>query len=340
MIQAKGASYCFILLVNLMMNTYQYIGVDVSKDKLDYALASSKKVQQIHNQASSIRKWLKKLDAASVCLVLEPTGTYSDKLVQIAFEMGVAFALVDPSKSHHYAKSEGHIHLNDRQAARSLLSYAQKNHPQPAEMPSEAQQQRKQLISALNSLTKQQTMLRNQIHAQEQLYRPNSVAKASLEAALSTIEQQIEHLEEELHGLEDEQEAHHMKMMQTVVGIGPKSARQLMCYLGDFSTFDHVKQVLKFVGVVPAGHTSGTSVKMPERISKRGQKSLRATLYVAARSARQYNLACKELYERLRRKGKPHKQAMIAVVAKMIKQVFAVVKSQTEFDNHYYLRFR
>jgi transposase len=323
-----------------MMNAYQYVGVDVSKDTLDYALDSSKKVQQIHNRAASIRKWLAKLDRASVCLVLEPTGTYSDKLVQVASEMGVAFALVDPSKSHYYAKSEGHIHKNDRQAARSLLSYAQKNHLQPAQMPSEAQQQRKQLLSVLHSLTKQQTMLRNQIHAQDQLYRPNQVAKASLEAALSTVEQQIERLEAELHDLDGEEEAHQMKMMQTVVGIGPKSARQIMRYLGDFSTFTHVKQVLKFVGVVPGGHTSGTSVKAPERITKRGPKSLRATLYVAARSARKHNLACKELYERLRGRGKPHKQAMIAVVAKLIKQVFAVVTSQTEFDNQYHLQYR
>lgn len=322
------------------MNAYQYIGVDVSKDTLDYALDCSKKVQQIHNRVSSIRKWLTTFDVASVCLVLEPTGPYSDKLVQIAFEMGFAFVLVDPIKSHHYAKSEGHIHLNDRQAARSLLSYAQKNHPNPSQMPNESQQQRKQLLSVIDSLTKQQTMLRNQLHAQDQLYRPNQVAKASLEAALSTVEQQIERLESELHDLDDEEQAHQMKMMQTVVGIGPKSAQQLMRYLGDFSTFDHVKQVLKFIGVVPAGHTSGTSVKAPERISKRGPKSLRATLYVAARSARKHNLACKELYERLRRKGKPHKKAMIAVVAKMVKQVFAVVKSQTEFDNQHYLQYR
>jgi len=143
-----------------------------------------------------------------VCLVLESTGTYSDKLVQVASEMGIAFALVDPSTSHYYAKSEGHIHKNDRQAARSLLSYAQKNHLQPAQMSSEAQQQRKQLLSVLNSLAKQQTMLRNQIHAQDQLYRPNQVAKASLEAALSTVEQQIERLEAELHDLDGEEEAH------------------------------------------------------------------------------------------------------------------------------------
>jgi len=54
---------------------------------------------------------------------------------------------------------------------------------------------------------------------------------------------------------------------------------------------------------------------------------------MAARSARKYNLACKAIYDRLRLKGKPHKVAMMAVVHKLTKQVFAVVKNETPFDN-------
>lgn len=322
-----------------MDNHYHYIGVDVSKDKLDYAEQNSKGIKQIHNQEKSIRKWLSKLPAHEVCLVLEPTGTYHDKLIHIADEMGIAFALVSTHISYHHAKSEGHIHLNDQQAALSLLSYAQKNQIAPAKMPTQKKQQRKELTSSLKALNKQLNMLSNQIHAKEQLYRPNPVALDSLSITLKTVKQQIQRLENELCELEDEQEAHQSQLMQSVVGIGPKSAQQIICYMGDFSDFNYAKQVLRFAGVVPRGHISGTSVRAPERISKQGPKSLRATLYMAARSARKHNHACKELYERLRRKGKPHKKAMIAVVAKLLRQVFAVVKSQTPFENDYYLKY-
>lgn len=320
-------------------HSYDYIGIDVSKDRLDYALAGQKKSQQIHNQVSSIEKWLDKMDAAKVCLVLEPTGSYHDKLIQLADARGIAFVLVDPHRVHHYAKSEGCIHFNDRQAAQTLLRYAQEKQPSISTMPSEEKQYRKQLMSSLKALSKQRGMLQNQLHALEQLLRPNKVATESLLLTLETVEQQISRLQSELHDLEDEEEAAQSKLMQTVVGIGAKSADQILRYLGDFSSFDSPKQLLKFTGVVPAGHRSGTSVYKPQRITKKGPKSLRATLYMAAQSARKYNLACKELYDRMVLKGKPKKKAIVAVIAKLLRQVFAIVKSGKPFDNEYYLRF-
>ena len=68
-------------------------------------------------------------------------------------------------------------------------------------------------------------------------------------------------------------------------------------------------------------------------VVKSGNGLLKATLYMAAPSARKYNLACKDIYDRLRMKGKTHKVAMMAVVHKLIKQVFAVVKNETPFNN-------
>ena len=58
-----------------------------------------------------------------------------------------------------------------------------------------------------------------------------------------------------------------------------------------------------------------------------GMSSLRAVLFMAARTARLYNPTCKDLYDRLRSAGKAHRVAMIAVVNKLIKQAFAIAKS-------------
>lgn len=59
-----------------------------------------------------------------------------------------------------------------------------------------------------------------------------------------------------------------------------------------------------------------------------------------ARSAIRFNLACKDLCTRLRRIGKSYKQAMVAVMNKLIKQIFGVVNSNTPFDNEHYLKFQ
>ena len=73
-------------------------------------------------------------------------------------------------------------------------------------------------------------------------------------------------------------------------------------------------------------------------MTKKGASQLRACLYNAARSAKRYNNACKAIFKRLRQKGKPYKVAMMAVIKKLLQQVFAVVKSNTKFDNELYIK--
>lgn len=62
-----------------------------------------------------------------------------------------------------------------------------------------------------------------------------------------------------------------------------------------------------------------------------GMGQVRKVLYMAATSAIRCNKACKDLYERLRAKGKPYRVALIAAVNKLIKQVFAIAKSNKPY---------
>jgi transposase len=71
-------------------------------------------------------------------------------------------------------------------------------------------------------------------------------------------------------------------------------------------------------------------------ISKIGGKQLRHILYMAALNAKKTNAACKALYDRLVEKGKNKKLAIIAVCNKLLKQVFAVVKSGVLYQDDYF----
>jgi transposase len=62
---------------------------------------------------------------------------------------------------------------------------------------------------------------------------------------------------------------------------------------------------------------------------------LRSLLYIASCSAIRYNKACQELYQRLKAAGKVPKMALIAVVNKLLRQAFAVVKFNQDFDPDY-----
>jgi len=55
-------------------------------------------------------------------------------------------------------------------------------------------------------------------------------------------------------------------------------------------------------------------------------------LYLCALTAREFNKACKELYNRLIEKGKPKKLALIAVANKLIRQAFGCIKNKSIYN--------
>lgn len=319
--------------------TIQRVGIDVSHLYLDFAYQNQEKwiKGRLPNTQVSIRKWLKKFDPKDVQLVFEPTGTYHDKLMNLAAQAGLNFAMVNSRLSFHYTHVQGHTHRNDAQAAQTLAILGDQLNLASSPLPSAEKQKRKQLHMALSALAKQRQALLNQIHTLEQLFQACKKAQDALEKVIETVDNQIKELEEELHQLSDEKTQEVAELIGSVVGIGPKSVLQILRYLGDLSQFENPKQVIKFVGVAPVSHSSGTSVRTRPRISKQGPSQLRATLFMAAMTARVHNRACKAMYERLRAKGKPHKLVMMALVGKLLKQIFAVVSTKTTFDNQKYV---
>lgn len=331
------------------MKSNLVIGIDVSKSTLDYLvlkggvsweLVRKYAVKKLTNDVESIKAFLEEFDPNETLFVFEPTGTYSDKLMCLLITMGFQFSLVSPMKAHYFGKLQGISNKNDKQAAR-MLAYMGISQELPLyKVPSVQTKQRKQVITALNGLEKQKQMICNQIHAQEQYYEPNETVLTSLTNVLDTLQAEIESLKNSFEQIEDEAFKEIKRLATSVVGIGPISAHWLLITTDNFTNFDNPRKVLKFCGLTPGSHESGTSVKKKEGISKQTGHKLRGTLFMAARSAIRYNHACKDLYTRLRARGKSYYKAMVAVMAKLVKQVFGVVKSCKDFDNDYYLRYR
>ncbi|WP_448519465.1 transposase [Rhodoflexus sp.] len=94
--------------------------------------------------------------------------------------------------------------------------------------------------------------------------------------------------------------------------------------------------VFCFTGGKPCSYQSGRTVKKGI-ICRQGAPLLRSLLYNCAKSAKRYHTACKEIYSRLRAKGKPHKVAMVAVMHQLVRQVFAVVKSKQAYMDDYHV---
>lgn len=133
-------------------------------------------------------------------------------------------------------------------------------------------------------------------------------------------------------------QAHYSDMLtnlETIPGMGKKTAVMLTVLSGGFTRFDDYRKLSSYIGICPRIFESGTSVKGKARICKMGMSRIRATLYVCSWSARRYNKACRDLYERLLAKGKAKKLALIAVANKLLKQAFTIAKQQTKYQENY-----
>jgi len=152
---------------------------------------------------------------------------------------------------------------------------------------------------------------------------------------INKLEKMIGSLESEAFLIVKEHYLSSYERLLTIAGVGNKTALLIIGFFGDFEDFENSKQVASFIGINPSPRESGSSIKGRGRISKQGNKFFRKQLFMTSLSAMQFNKSCKELYERLKIKGKEHKVCRVAVMNKLIKQIFAVVKFDRVYDPNY-----
>ncbi len=126
--------------------------------------------------------------------------------------------------------------------------------------------------------------------------------------------------------LEDAERAELAELLQTVPGVGPAVARTLLVDLPELGHLGRL-EAASLVGIAPFARDSGT-VRGVRRI-RGGRASVRTALDLAAMTGARFNPELRELYERLRRAGKPPKLAFVAVARKLLTILNATVRERT-----------
>jgi len=123
--------------------------------------------------------------------------------------------------------------------------------------------------------------------------------------------------------------------LQSIPGIGLKTALFLIVVTDGFLTFETSSQLCSYLGIRSTIRESGSSVRERSRISKVGNRKLRNLLFLCSFTACKHNKGCREVCERIVNKGKSKKLALISVSNKLIKQSFAIAKSGLPYDETY-----
>ena len=334
-----------------MLCQTNFCGIDVSKDSLDYIVLQSnedtrlntrklkekaKSFTRIQNDLSSIAQEFGKARFDDTLFILEATGSYSSKLIHQLRELGRPLSVVSPYRSKSYMDSKGVTNKNDKVAAYCLAALGKSEPLRLYKAPSTDMQQRKQTLSVQRALEKQERQLLNQIHALEQYAIPNTEAIESLRIILNSVQAQLTTIETKIYQpAEDPEYAEKLEYGTSVKGIGTKTAEAILLVTSGLTEFEESASVVKFLGIAPGSHQSGSSINKRKRMTKFGSNQVRSLLYMCTRSAIRYNLPCKRLYERLRNRGKSHKVAAGAVMNKLVRQFYTCVMSRTMFDNEH-----
>lgn len=303
----------------------EWIGIDVSRDRLDYCCGSTGKPAAVANTAAGHRTLLTRLRARHVAgCIVESTGAYHQGLVEALQEADVPVTVVTPQVIKWYRQSFGRTAKTDPLDARLLARYGEMHQPDPSRIPTPNERDLRQLVSRREDLVAQlvaEKTRRTQCAPSSRLY-PHLVA------AITACAQQLATLEEEIEALiaTDPDLAARRALLRTVPGVGKIISIVLLAYLPELGQLDR-KQIAALAGLAPIANESGT--KTGARVCAGGRAPVRKAMYQAALTCVTHPgvgpTVYRDQYEEMApRKGA--KRALIALARRMLVLLNAMVR--------------
>lgn len=319
-----------------------FIGIDVSKATLDVVirLEQSSEHFQVKNSPagfSKIHKHLSKLDEIGR-VALEASGRYGEAVAYYLVEHGYPVSYLNPKLTHRFAQTQVRYNKTDAQDAQLIAHYAQLHQPPLWTPPSPAQRLLTQRSRRLETLKKTRQQERNRLKSG----LDDEFAIAQIQAHINFLDNLIQQTKQAIEQLirQDDTLKSNYRLLTSIKGIGAVTASLFLAEIGDLSRFNDVKQLTAFLGLDAQDFQSGSSVNRPAHISKHGNSRLRAGLYMPALVAMKHNSACRLLNQRLERRHKPGNVRVVAVMHKLLRQIFGVLKHQTPFSDNYHLKLQ
>ena len=325
-----------------------FIGIDVSKNDLDFAVMQNKTFlfhKKISNSPTGIISLLKELvqlpefTLRQAIFCMEHTGIYSNHLLGVLFKKQCSVCL---EAALHIRNSLGNIRgKNDKIDAIRIAEYAYKNREQLR-----LWQPKREVILRLAQLSATRSRL---IEAQKVLtvpikesreFIPPGVAKENIrvcQATISAIKTDLIKVDKAIQEIiaSDQELSRLFGLITSVDGIGKVTATQIIITTNEFKSINKPEKFACYAGVVPFSKESGLFKGRP-RLSHLANKKMKTLLHMAALSAVRYNDDMGAYYERkVVRENKNKMSTLNAVRNKLIHRIFACVNNNRPYEKNY-----
>lgn len=320
-----------------------YCGIDISKEKLDYAMCSEDKVVSetfvTKNSKPGIKKLikdlLKKSDRDHIWVCCEHTGNYGLLLAKLLKENGIIFSMVPALEIiRSCGITRGKTDKVD--AERITLYIAVNNYKvKPTDLPADELLKLRSLLTIRRQQIKIRTQLKN---AYKSLVVTNKSidVKQEMKLYIKEIKRHdkiILDIEKQFATIIVGNESIYKtyQKITKISGIALINGVSLIVVTNNFKAFDNPRKFNCYAGIAPFQHTSGTSVLKATKTSKLRNKAIKTVLYNIATNAKKYDPQIKAYFKRKIAEGKNEYSVKNAIACKMVYRVFAVVNREEPF---------
>ncbi|ELK82667.1 IS110-like element ISNgo3 family transposase [Neisseria meningitidis] len=307
------------------------IGLDISKDTIDATLHKTNgsihyiKFKNNDDGLKQFRLWIKGNRIRKAYIGMEATGIYYEKAADMLSSYYTVY-VINPLKIKDYGKSRFNRTKTDKADSNLIADYIKRHQDTliPYQIPKNKALQK--LINLKNQLQQHQKQIKNRLHSTEEDFIRNIH-----QDLIDTIQDKMEQVKIAIsEQIKKQTDNNHYRNLQTIPSIGKDTASVLYAQLTE-KHFKTANQFVSYAGLSPAIIQSGTSVRGRGRLSRYGNRRLKSTLYMPALCAYRFN-AFPKLIKNLKKAGKPKMVIIVAIMRKLAKLAYYIVKTGQPYD--------
>ena len=325
-----------------------FIGIDISKNKLDYAVLKGKNIlfhKEALNNTDSITTFINGLknlpdfSIAKVVFCMEHTGFYCNHLLyflkqikahivvenalQIKNSMGLLrgkYDKIDAIRIAQYAEKN-----------RENLRFWQPRSPLIVDIAS--------LFTLRNRMLSLDVMLKTPIKEQSSFIK-NGIHKQSIKLckkSMKAVKADIKNIDTAIDSIiaSNERLARLSELIKSVPGVGRITAIQILISTNEFRDIRCPRKFACYAGVAPFRKESG-GIKGRARVSPIANKKVKSLLHICAINAIRCDQELKQYYLRkTQTEGKPKMAVLNAVRNKLILRIFACLSQDRSFKKKF-----
>jgi transposase len=331
------------------MDFCYFVGIDIAKDTLDWAVYHSQKgiVLSLHadNTLKSIKQILTQLKAlpdwnsGQAVFCMEHTGIYNAHILEVLYESKFNVWL----ESSLQIKQAGGMQRGktDKVDAQRIAQYAYRFRDQMRlwQPPREIMQKLAFLSATRQRLNQAFNLLSVPVAEQETFISKTlqKTLKGNVKKSLTALKEEQKAVEQQIKELiqADARLKELFDLMVSVPGVGPVIATELLVATNEMQSINDPKKLACHAGVAPFEYRSGSSIRGKTKVSHQARKRLKALIHLGTMSAIQVKGDLQDYYERKLKEGKPKMLIINAARNKLIHRVCAIVRRGQKYDKNY-----